>query len=200
MRKIIHPSLLSLLLANLAVIIMAVINKWQIEDTLWIYWLQSLIIGLFQAIKMAALRQFSTEGMAFNNRPMPPTQASKTKIIAFFLFHYGFFHFIYAIFLAQFFHIDAWKTAIPAVGEFFINHGLSFLLNRQADKNRAPNLGRLVFFPYIRIESSHLILMAEALLPPSAALLIFSLLLKTAADAFMHLAEHRLPISKAATE
>src|SRR3989344_9635074 len=96
-------SVLSLLFSNLLVIILAIVQKWEVSTVLWVYWMQSIIIGFFQFLKILSLKKFSTENFTVNNQPALPTTKTKLFTAFFFMFHYGFFHFIYAIFLFNFF-------------------------------------------------------------------------------------------------
>ena len=47
-----NPAILSLILANIVTIILAVTQGWSIYPVLWIYWGQSMIIGIVHAIRM----------------------------------------------------------------------------------------------------------------------------------------------------
>src|SRR3989344_7224626 len=96
-------SLISLLLSNFLVIILAIVQKWDTSTVLLVYWIQSIIIGFFQFLRILSLKKFSTENFKINNQPASPTTQTKIFTAFFFAFHYGFFHFIYAIFLFNFF-------------------------------------------------------------------------------------------------
>ena len=188
--KVIYkPSFLLLILANAVVIAVAIVNKWSAAEMLWTYWLQSLIIGVFQVIKMADLKQFSAQGLEFNGRQIN-VSAAKPTLIPFFLFHYGFFHFIYAIFLAQFFRVDGWNFLLWPALAFAANHALSFYLNRTADRARMINLCQLFLAPYRRIIPMHIVLMLGAFLAANTAVVIIFLLLKTIVDVITHAREH----------
>ena len=95
-------STLSLIFSNLLVIVFAVVDNLSALDILWIYWTQSVIIGIFNFIKILSLREFSTEGFRQGNKQVLPTRGTKISTAIFFLFHYGFFHVIYAVFLGGF--------------------------------------------------------------------------------------------------
>lgn len=99
-------SLLSLFFSNILVIILAIVQKWDISTVLWVYWMQSVVIGFFQFLRILSLKKFSTENFSINNQPASPTTQTKTFTAFFFTFHYGFFHFIYAIFLFNLFKPD----------------------------------------------------------------------------------------------
>ena len=71
------------------------------------------------------------------------------------------------------------------------SHGFSFRHNRRTDfRQKKPNLGTLMFYPYLRIIPMHLtIVMGGAVF--EGALLLF-MVLKTLADCAMHMLEHHL--------
>lgn len=184
-------STVSLLSSNILVIILAVVQRWEITTVLWVYWMQSIIIGFFYFLRILTLRKFSTENFNIGNRPAPPTPQTKIFTALFFVFHYGFFHFIYAIFLSQFFS-SGQRTDFNYLflgGLIFsLNHSFSYWQNKKNDEQKIQNIGQLMLTPYVRIIPMHLIIIFGAFAGQSA-LLIF-LLLKTAVDILMHTAKH----------
>jgi len=84
-------SLWSLLFSNAITIFFATKEGWDISTILWIYWFQSITIGLFNFVRILQLKKFSTEGFEINGRPAEPTRGTKNFTAFFFLFHYGFF-------------------------------------------------------------------------------------------------------------
>ncbi|MFH1228068.1 MAG: DUF6498-containing protein [Planctomycetota bacterium] len=187
--------------SNLVTVALAVILKWGLLEILWIYWSQSVIIGIFNVVRILSLKEFSTTGLTMGDKPVPETPAGKRSVAGFFAFHYGFFHFGYMIFLFTPMNMGnqdttAWASALGTVsplaviltaGLFFANHLYSYRFNKESDTEK-PNLGTLMFFPYARIIPMHLIIMFGAT-TGSGALVLF-LLLKTAADVIMHAVEH----------
>jgi hypothetical protein len=188
------PSTWSLLASNLFVIVLAVFQGWSVMTVMLIYWIQSMIIGFFTFVRMLTLKEFTTEGMKRDNKPLKPTTANKIFLALFFAFHYGFFHFGYLAFIVAFSTIglgtliSGGELLIIAV-IFFVNHMFSFLYNRERDLKRKPHLGRIMFFPYLRIVPMHFTIMVGFLAGATGALVIF-LLLKTVADVAMHVVEH----------
>lgn len=193
-------STLFLIFSNIALIIFALYENWSILAVMFIYWCQSIIIGFFTFLKMITLRDFSTEGV--NDNTMRPTVGAKIFMSFFFLFHYGMFHFGYYMFLISgaFFTSGAKLGTIDAsmylvIGIFFANHLFSFVYNQQKDVNKKPNIGTIMFFPYIRIIPMHLtIIFGGAFMMAGGnaqVILVFFLLLKTFADVIMHSIEHR---------
>ena len=215
-------STLSLIFFNLLTIIFALKEHWNFTNILWIYWWQSIIIGLFNFLKILTLKNFSTQGFFLNGRPVSPTKTSKIYTAFFFTLHYGFFHFGYAMFLLMFsrgftsasidingsvqhININVLNQGLSAgninyiniliiVAGFFINHLFSFLYNWPQEKKNI-NLGRLMFFPYARILPMHLtIILAVPLisLGHQQTAILLFLILKSIADIIMHKAEHHL--------
>lgn len=188
---LLDSSSISLFASNIIVIILSLVQRWDITTVLWVYWMQSIIIGFFQFLRILNLKNFSTENFIINDQPAQPTYSTKLYTAFFFLFHYGFFHFIYAIFIFNFF-----KSNLPFdftylfLGGlvFFINHTFSYFHNSLQDEQKTQNIGALMFAPYARIIPMHLIIIFGAILG-QASLIIF-LVLKTLVDLFMHILKH----------
>lgn len=159
-------SAISIVVSNLLVIAFAVVDKLSAVDLLWIYWCQSVIIGLFNVVEMLALKEFSTEGLKQGGRPVPTTRAAKTLTALFFLFHYGFFHAIYAVFLWIFSRMSVGPAGggskiilLSSAGIFFARYLIDFIWSRTAERHEVPNLGTMMFAPYARIVPMHLTIM-----------------------------------------
>lgn len=191
------PSLWFLLFSNIATIFFAITENWNLSTIMWVYWFQSITIGFFNFIRILQLREFSTEGFKINGRPAQPTQGTKIFTAFFFLFHYGFFHFGYMMFLLTGTVTKAYGNA-PNFIElkyifltallFFINHLFSYFYNRPKDTKKQ-NIGSLMFYPYARIIPMHLTIIFGSSF--GGALPLF-LVLKTFADAIMHVVEHNV--------
>ena len=156
-------STLSLIFSNLLVIIFAVVDKLSAIDVLWIYWTQSVIIGLFNFVKMITLKKFTTTGFKQGNKQPLATRATKISMSVFFLFHYGFFHFIYAVFLGSFstFGVSGSNEFqsgyfLYSTGMFFISYLIEFLNSKNEEGEELPNIGKIMFAPYARIIPMHL--------------------------------------------
>lgn len=89
----------SLVLVNVATIMLAIALGWPATTLMWPYWVQSVVIGYFSRKRMLALSRFSTEGLTVNDRPVEPTPATQRYTANFFALHYGFFHAGYLVFL-----------------------------------------------------------------------------------------------------
>jgi hypothetical protein len=186
----------NLILANAAATALALVLRWPLDTLLWPYWIQSVIIGWYSRRRILALHEFSTDGLTMNNRPVPPTPQSLRSVAWFFTFHYGFFHFVYLVFLINRTPVLSkwdWLGLIAAAASFAANHRVSFRQNLQADALGRPNLGTLMFLPYARIVPMHLtIILGSRLAGDSALALLLFASLKTGADVLMHHVEHRV--------
>ena len=189
-------STFSLIAANIITLIIAALQHWSLITLLWIYWFQSVTIGLFTFIRILSLKKFNTDNFKMNG--VQPQAIAKTKYVAasFFAFHYGIFHFVYFIFLmvasiAQalkgFSFSTIWFVLLSAA-MFFANHLFSFLRRKPAKKEQ--NIGTVLFFPYARIIPMHLCIIFGFAFGSSIIGLIIFTALKTVADVIMHQVEH----------
>ncbi len=192
----------ALIISNLSIIFFAVIDGIGILEILWIYWFQSVIIGIFSFIKMISLKNFSTEGLKQGNKQVPETTSAKISSAFFFLFHYGFFHVVYAIFLStalpEFFNSGSQKNSsnfiLYAALIFLINYIIEFIYYLK-EREPLPNLGKMMFSPYGRIIPMHLTIILGGIVGMSGSffsldggltLIIFFTLLKTIIDVVSH--------------
>jgi hypothetical protein len=184
-----------LILSNVFTMVLALLEQWSLSDVMWIYWGQSVIIGVFNFARISCLKEFSTEGVKLNDQPVPPTKATQHQIAWFFAAHYGIFHAIYFVFLCVE-RADVSKSDIAGiavcVAVFGVCHAFSFWHNREEDSRRKPNIGTVMMFPYARIIPMHFtILLGSLFAKRSPVTLILFLSLKTLADLIMHMVEHR---------
>ena len=192
------PSTWMLIFSNIIVIFFAIIDNLNAIEVLWIYWIQSVIIGVFNFIRILSLKEFTTTGLRRGaGGELPPTKVAKISTGIFFLFHYGFFHLVYLIFLLVLIasqkniSILTMLTVLVSIGIFFVNHLFSFLYNREQDSQKIKNIGTIMFFPYARILPMHLTIVFGFFLAQSVTGLIFFMVLKTIADVIMHMVEHK---------
>lgn len=186
---------LSIILMNVAVIIGAWVSGEGLVMLMWPYWIQSLVIGYYNVRRMQKLQRFSTSGLKIDGQTVDPTPATQRKTWVFFIMHYGFFHFGYMVFLFAmspevFSGGAALWIAVTAVG-FLVSHGQSHREHVHADLRGTPNIGTLMFVPYIRIIPMHLTIIFGMMLGNSVGILLFGAL-KTVADVAMHKVEHKL--------
>ena len=153
----------SLIFSNLSVIFFALIDGITAADVLWIYWGQSVIIGVFNFINIISLKEFSTDGFKQGGEQALPTRGVKISTAVFFLFHYGFFHFIYAMFIGGFYSMNQYYSSNTASNFvlysgviFFLSYLIEFITLRTEPSSEIPNIGKLMFAPYARIIPMHL--------------------------------------------
>ena len=71
------------------------------KTILWIYWAQSVIIGFFNFIDILTLQKVQVGSWKEDDKIVSDARA-KGCASFFFLFHYGFFHLAYLIFIFAF--------------------------------------------------------------------------------------------------
>lgn len=189
-------SVTGLLLSNLLTIILALLQQWDVHVLMWIYCGQSVVIGYFNVHRILDLKEFSTANFRVNNRPVQPTRQTQRQVAGFFALHYGFFHLAYIVFLAtetETLGPFPLFSVVVCILAFYINHRFSYRYNQPREQGRVPNIGSIMFFPYIRIIPMHLMIVAGSSFAGGSqgALLVF-LLLKTAADVAMHVIGHAM--------
>lgn len=189
-------SMWSLVATNLVVIGVAHTNGWSLGDMLWVYWSQSVAIGIVTFIRILSLKNYSSEGVEVNGHPVEPTKGLKLYTAFFFLIHYGLFHSAYFFFLNERTPFSATYStheikifSLTAI-LFLINHLFSFVYNSRQDtiNNVQLNIGTVMAYPYARILPMHLIIIFGSVW--GGASILFFLLLKTVSDVLMHLIEH----------
>jgi hypothetical protein len=192
---------------NGAVLGIALWQEWPLVVLLWPYWLQSLIIGWYSRRRILALQDFSLANTGGFDAGSP--EATRRKTAKSFGLHYGFFHLLYFIFLlaATFGRVNgvAETNLTPLDAAFLGVLGVSFVITHRAsyarimasDRRGRPNIGQVMFLPYLRILPMHLaILFGLGLAQGSAwGVLLFGVL-KTLADLAMHYIEYRITMPK----
>jgi hypothetical protein len=186
-------SLTFLLLTNLATVVGAVLQGWNITDLLWIYWGQSVVIGYYNVHRIVDVDRIATDGFISNIRPVEPSCETQRCTAVCFALHYGLFHLVYGVFLLTTFRIH---PGFPVAGvllcilAFWFTHRFSYRFNQERDR-AVPNIGSLMFFPYVRIIPMNLVILLGApIAGDNTNVLVLLLLLKTAVDVAVHVIEH----------
>ncbi len=180
----------SLLLSNLIVIVWAIVERWSLYMIMWIYWGQSLCIGLFLLIRALALKEVVHDlGAPFRKR-------RKVLKMLRYLFTYILFHCVYMGFLKAFFKNVKLESNLHlviafAVGIFFVQQVITFVYDYIKGSGRT-DIDSLIGFAALRIVPMHLTIMGAGFLSTAAGLsienpvmLILFLGLKTFADIAM---------------
>jgi hypothetical protein len=184
-KKIIRdPAFWSLIVFNAFVILMYQNDQTQFSTIIWIYWWQSIIIGIFNFMDMRSIpvENISIKNLKINNQPATPEQA-KGCLPWFFLFHYGIFHFVYFIFLlVQYRTTYSYRFALLGM---LINYGIYYYQNKKKYRHVVRNIGTMFFMPYLRVLPMHLAILAPQFLKITPALVF--LVLKAVMDIIGHL-------------
>jgi hypothetical protein len=195
--------LLQLVASNAISVAWCVREHWPLIMLLVPYWIQSVVIGWYYRKRILALRRFSTDGFSSNGKPVQETPAAQRETALFLTIHYGFFHAMYALFLGAFAAagifgdtsgLDRYDLlGLVALGVMFaLTQHSEYRRNVAVDRNLRPNIGAMMFLPYLRVVPMHLMIVLGAVLGNGAGALIAFGALKTAADLGMQVLGQRL--------
>jgi hypothetical protein len=200
LKKASLPSVLILILANLVPIYGIVLFQWQVFPILFLFWLENVIIGVFNVFKMLMVAQ-SNGG----------TWAKKTGAILFFCFHYGMFTLVHGVFVFVIFGFGAPFGGVPdgavvtrsffdyhiewAILGLLLSHGISFLFNYVRNREYEQyTLDQLMGQPYERVVLLHMTIIGGGFLlsiwhSPAVGLFVL-LFIKIFMDVRSHLRQH----------
>ena len=182
------PGLWTLIALNLFFIYEVKDDPKQYTTVIWLYWFQSVLIGLFNFTDMLTVKtkNIDVSNMTFNDKPVTPVRA-KGCLPVFFLFHYGIFHFAYLIFLLIDFKIsDANFSYLGAAAAgVILQQVIHFTQTKIRYAHRPRNISSMFFTPYLRIVPMHLTILLPAFLGWTPALTF--LILKSVFDVIGHL-------------
>ncbi len=183
-----NPAILFLLAGNIYCIWYYENNPDAFATVVWIYWFQSITIGLFTFLDLLTVKNYDTGNFKMNNKPV--TSDNKGCVAWFFLFHYGIFHVVYAVFLLVNQGIRSVDKIILMLGiaVFFAESILNFMKQKQIEHTQSINLGTMFFLPYLRIIPMHLMILLPAFLGWKPSLLFLAL--KMGADILSFLIYH----------
>ncbi len=188
-QKLKSDSSLQLLVAtNLVIITIALAQQWNAVQVLFIYWGQSVALGVINIFRIFTIKVASKERIG-----------RRAGISAFFIFHYGLFHLVYLKFIfliAEITKADLdYHLLFYPILLLFINHLFSFIKNRKKDNKLRKNLKEVMMYPYKRIKPMHITIVVFLFIQVflhNSGVLVFFMLLKTYADAKSHIIEHNL--------
>jgi hypothetical protein len=193
------PSARHLLLSNAGTLVAALLLHWDFGWMLWPYWMQSVIIGFYARKRMLALDKFSTEGFTSNGRRVPEDESGKRSTANFFLLHYGIFHLAYFAFLAGMHAVKSPTDMLVLFGcgiSFALAQRQTYAAQHAADVRGKPNLGALMFTPYLRIIPMHLSIIFGSMMGGAWAIWFFSAL-KTVSDLLLDLIDRKMAVRSA---
>ncbi len=203
--------LLTLLIANAATIILAMVEGWNLATVLLIYWFQSVTIGIFTVAQLRTLLltgpvlgREKLVGLKIGSRKSPKSTLRRFDSASFFAVHYGFFHFLYLLFILTLWNesgqgLQGFPEILLSCALFFVAHLYSFLFYRTREKPGRISESEVFFRPYARIIPMHLTILAGGIiidLAPGLGLdtnrmaVLFFLSLKTVIDILSHWWKH----------
>ncbi len=152
---------------------------------IWLYWAQSVLLGFFNFLDMLTVRSIAQPNPL---DPDAPRSTMKRSSAFFFLFHYGFFHVAYLIF------IGTMKISGPIdfglfkyfLAAFIAGQIITFVQHKIQQRTIKADMTKMFFTPYIRILPMHLTILVPAFMHISN-MGIF-LILKAIADVVMYMA------------
>jgi len=181
-------SLEVLLISNLVTYLMVEFGQQDVSVLMWIYYFQTLVIGLFSAFRILSISNFTTEGTSVMGRELEDNFVSKLQLVFFFALHFGLFSIgvyqgLNSILPRGFEQLSRDSLIFVAAGVwlFFLNHLYSYLVNPKP--SHKVNIGTMTLEPYLRIIPIHIITSLGAI--SSLPMLIF-FLLKALFDATAH--------------
>lgn len=188
------PSAIALIIGNLVPIIGVLFFEWQLFWLVLLYWLENLVIGVFNVFKMLTCR--GSESFV-----------QRIFMTIFFSFHYGMFCFGHGTFVVDLFgdDLDSIPAALALIVEhglqfallaLIVSHGFSFIQNfliRGESKNSS--VSEVMFSPYKRIIVLHMFIIFGALtlqtFGETQIGLVVLAAVKIIADLLAHKIEHK---------
>ncbi|MFA4877180.1 MAG: DUF6498-containing protein [Methanoregula sp.] len=202
--------LISLIIANLVTIVLAVAGNWDLATVMFIYWVQSIIIGLFTVVALLTAGAARKWTAPESGDPAAATVAildrlgsvvARYGLAGFFCLHYGIFHLAYYEILIGSGLFGPVNLSDPyiwvASGIFFLNHLYSFIahwnVHIQGDGDDD------FFAPYHRIIPMHMTIIFGSIvlfflqdlgIESTLPVLVLFLVLKMFADIAAHIAKY----------
>jgi|JI9StandDraft_1071089.scaffolds.fasta_scaffold72315_2 hypothetical protein len=141
------PAYSIVIVSNLAIFLIPGMDlKEQSISFLWIYLMQSILIGVVHVFKM------------FTYKFAIPTRADDWKspvaLGVFFIFHYGFFHFIYSVFVPA--SMANWNIVLQGASIFAFTLLLNTIRHYKKENSGKYNANDFMFLPYLRIFPIHI--------------------------------------------
>jgi len=194
-------SLALLVIANLVPLGGAIFGSWSVFNILFLFWLENVIIGIFNFMRMLTCGSNAAAGMKEGSLPLPV----KVFMACFFLVHYGGFCAGHGVFVVAMFGGDSGglsgalssgPLAWVSLAALAFSHGYSFVRNYLigGERHRA-SMPKLMMIPYGRIVVMHLTIIIGGALamftghqgPTALAVLV---IVKTVIDARSHIWAH----------
>lgn len=184
------PSFWILLIANCYLVYKYERSPAIFSTLVWLYWSQSVIYGFFTFLIISGMPD-----PGINVRE-PTTAAMTSKLKGkitysdltawFFVFHYGFFHLVYFIFLLTITKLSLfnWQFFKYYLLVFFAAQLANFIEHKLKKQKAQADFGRALAIPYLRVIPMHLCILIPAFL--NVLSLTVFLVFKVVADTVMY--------------
>jgi len=153
------PAIWTLILANLITIVFAKTENWSITNLLVVFWVQCLIVGFFNLLRMIGISDDSMRGSVCvstdkGRKELQPLFIKIGFIVMFVIFYWQFlsaylFSFIFGYLDHKIVGELYWGSIGISSFAFLLNHTYTYFQNKE--KDREANLGLLLFFPFLRV-------------------------------------------------
>ncbi|MFH0954515.1 MAG: DUF6498-containing protein [Candidatus Micrarchaeota archaeon] len=190
-----------LLASNLLILILALLQNWNVLTVIWGFWLQSIIIGFFGLLQILFI------GLKTNQKTKIALTGKKDIIVSYlilaglFTLAYGTIHLVYAAYfgiiaVTHTSTVPNWVNVALIGTVFFFNHAFSFWIHViKNPKSLKKDLGKVGLTPFKRVLPLHFIIIFGSFALVAGAqgeqmLLIGFMVIKTLADLRMHISRH----------
>lgn len=204
------PSIISLIAVNVILLAMAILLDWSIFDVVVVFWVENLVIGFYNLIKIGF-----ADGNEANKsgKDDAPPGCMKIFLIPFFMMHFFGFCLVHGLFLIILFsgQAEGFSGNIFALyGEIFqsnavifgligmiISHGISFFTNYLGKKEYLYiGIKKQMMAPYKRIVVIHIFIIVAGYLIISSGkdavlIMILFFVIKMVFDLRQHILEHK---------
>jgi len=184
-----------LVAANLIPLVGILFFDWSLFSVMFLYWLENVVIGFYNVLKMA--KATGTEGntVLVNGRP----KHGKGPVISFFIMHFGIFTLVHGVFVFILFGSADFSLIglLIAFLSLIISHGISYKTNFLDSKEYLKtSAGKLMAVPYGRVMVMHFIVVLSGFFVQGNSEgmvgVVAVILLKIILDYFSHLFERSL--------
>lgn len=188
-------SISTLIAVNMIPLAGVLVFGWNISSIMFLYWLESAVVGFYNIIRMLKAEGKIEPGTRFtvNGVPRNPTKA---LIIPFFMLHYGIFMFVHLVFIFTFFKFPTFEfTLLFAFVSLVVSHGISHNVNFLGNEEyKNVSITAQMMKPYARIFVMHITILVGGMITLSMGTPIGALFLmiglKIIIDISSHLREH----------
>ncbi|MBU0612446.1 hypothetical protein KKB10_00365 [Patescibacteria group bacterium] len=206
----------TLLSVNFIPLVGVMFFEWSLFSIMLLYWLENIVIGFYNVLKMLRADGISAEGLKIGGKQVK--SVAKLGFVIFFVFHFGIFALVHGVFVFTIFGITslsgtslvnqgtipwseiAWPD-VSFLGILFallmliVSHGISYRKNYiQNGEYKKVSAAQQLFKPYGRVISMHFIILISAFVIAGLGYSVFTatilIAIKTVIDLFTHNREH----------